>query len=66
MIQENHCGVVVPPNNPVALADALQRLAADPNACRAMGVAARGLAEKEFARPSLAARFVGTLEAATL
>ena len=66
LIQENHCGIVVPPNNPVAFADALQRLEADSAACRAMGAAARGLAEKEFARPRLAARFVGTLEAATL
>ena len=66
MIQENQCGVVVPPNNPVAFADALQRLAADPTACRAMGAAARGLAEKEFARPRLADQFVRTLEAATL
>jgi len=66
LIQENRCGVVVPPNNPVAFADALQRLAVDRTVCRAMGAAARGLAEKEFARPRLAARFVGTLEAATL
>ena len=66
MIQENHCGIVVPPNNPVAFADALQRLAADPTTCRAMGAAARGLAEKEFARPLLADQFVRTLEATTL
>jgi glycosyltransferase involved in cell wall biosynthesis len=66
LIQENRCGVVVPPNNPVAFADALQRLAADPTACRAMGADARGLAEKEFARPLLADRFIRTLEAATL
>ena len=66
MIQENQCGIVVPPNNPVAFADALQRLAADPTTCRAMGVATRGLAEKEFARPLLADRFIRTLEAATL
>ena len=64
MIQENQCGIVVPPNNPVAFADALQRLAADRTVCRAMGAAARALAEKEFARPALAARFIGTLEAA--
>jgi hypothetical protein len=31
-----------------------------------MGAAARGLAEKKFARPLLADRFVATLEAATL
>ena len=64
LIQENRCGVVVPPNNPVAFADALQALAADPAKCHAMGAAARALAEKEFARSALAARFIGTLEAA--
>ena len=63
LIRENECGVVVPPGDPVAFADALQRLAADPAACRAMGAAARTLAEKEFARPLLAARFIAALEA---
>ena len=63
LITEHQCGVVVPPDNPVAFADALQRLAADSAACRAMGAAARGLAEKEFARPALAEQFVVTLTA---
>jgi glycosyltransferase involved in cell wall biosynthesis len=63
LIRDNQCGVVVPPDNPVAFADALQRLAADSAACRAMGAAARGLAEKEFARPALAEQFVVTLTA---
>jgi glycosyltransferase involved in cell wall biosynthesis len=63
LIQENRCGLVVPPGNVAAFADALQRLAADAPECRAMGVAARALAEKEFARPLLAGRFVATLEA---
>jgi glycosyltransferase involved in cell wall biosynthesis len=62
LIQENRCGLVVPPGNVVAFADALQRLAADAAECRAMGNAARALAEKEFARPLLAGRFVTTLE----
>jgi glycosyltransferase involved in cell wall biosynthesis len=64
LIAENRCGIVVPPADPVAFADALQRLAADPDTCRAMGAAARALAEKEFARGLLADRFVETLEAA--
>ena len=63
LIRDNECGIVVPPGDPVTFADALQRLAADPAACRAMGVAARSLAENEFARPLLAARFIATLEA---
>jgi glycosyltransferase involved in cell wall biosynthesis len=63
LIRDNECGIVVPPGDPVTFADALQRLAADPAACRAMGAAARALAEKEFARPLLADRFIETLEA---
>ena len=63
LIREHRCGIVVPPADPAAFADALQRLAADGEARRAMGVAARALAEKEFARPLLAGRFVATLEA---
>ena len=66
LIRDNECGIVVPPADPVAFADALQRLAADPAACRVMGAAARALGEKEFARPRLAERFVATLEAIRL
>jgi glycosyltransferase involved in cell wall biosynthesis len=62
LIAEHHCGIVVPPGNVAAFADALQRLAADAAEQRAMGAAARLLAEKEFARPLLADRFIATLE----
>jgi glycosyltransferase involved in cell wall biosynthesis len=63
LIAEHRCGIVVPPGNVAAFADALQSLAADVAGRRAMGAAARALAEKEFARPLLADRFVATLEA---
>jgi glycosyltransferase involved in cell wall biosynthesis len=63
LIGEHRCGIVVPPGNASAFADALQRLAADAAERRVMGAAARALAEKEFARPHLAARFIATLEA---
>ena len=63
LIEEHQCGLVVPPGNPVAFADALQRLAANADERRAMGAAARALGEKEFARPLLAGRFIATLEA---
>jgi glycosyltransferase involved in cell wall biosynthesis len=66
LIREHECGIVVPPGDPIVFADALQRLAADPAACRVMGAAARALGEKEFARPRLAERFVATLEAVRL
>jgi glycosyltransferase involved in cell wall biosynthesis len=63
LITEHRCGIVVPPGNVAAFADALQSLAADVDGRRAMGAAARVLAEKEFARPLLAARFSAVLEA---
>ena len=63
LITEHRCGIVVPPGNVAAFADALQTLAADVAGRRAMGAAARALAEKEFARPLLAARFSAVLEA---
>jgi len=62
LITEHRCGIVVPPGNVAAFADALQRLAADPAGRRGMGAAARALAEKEFARPILADRFIAVLE----
>jgi glycosyltransferase involved in cell wall biosynthesis len=63
LITEHRCGIVVPPGNASAFADALQRLAADLAGRRSMGAAARALAEKEFARPILADRFIAALEA---
>jgi glycosyltransferase involved in cell wall biosynthesis len=66
LITEYRCGVVVPPGTATAFADALQRLAADPAGRHSMGAAARALAEKEFARPLLADRFIATLEAVPL
>ena len=63
LITEHRCGTVVPPGNAAAFADALQSLAADPAGRHSMGAAARALAEKEFARPVLADRFIATLEA---
>ncbi len=61
LITDHQCGVVVPPGDPVAFADALQRLAADPALRARQGANARRLAEKEFPRPALAERFVATL-----
>jgi glycosyltransferase involved in cell wall biosynthesis len=62
MVERDACGVVVPPDDAVAFADALQRLAGSQDDCRKMGENARRLAEREFARESLAAQFVQWLE----
>lgn len=63
LIRENTCGAAVPPSDTAALADALQRLAADPEGCSRMGAAARALGERSFARENLASAFVRHLEA---
>jgi glycosyltransferase involved in cell wall biosynthesis len=64
LIAANRCGVAVRPDDPVAFADALERLAEDHAALRAMGLRARQLAVRDFDRMLLANRFVDFLEAA--
>lgn len=62
MITENKCGIVVPPGNPSAFADALEYLADHKDEAAKMGANARRLAELEFDRRKLADRFVDCLE----
>jgi glycosyltransferase involved in cell wall biosynthesis len=49
-------GVVVPPGDPAALAEALSALAADPDRRRALGAAGRARVLADYALPSVAAR----------
>lgn len=62
LIEEHQAGLVVPPDDPVAFADGLQRLAADRALRDRLGANARQLAETRFARPQLAAQFIEVLE----
>ena len=48
VVRDGETGFLVPPRDPNALADVLQRLAEDAALRRRMGEAARGLAEREF------------------
>jgi glycosyltransferase involved in cell wall biosynthesis len=62
MIRDHRCGFAVPPDDPVAFADALEQAASDRAALQAMGRRGRALAEQEFDRAVLANRWVDTLE----
>jgi colanic acid biosynthesis glycosyl transferase WcaI len=46
LVRESGCGVVTPAGDGAALAEALERLAVDPQQCRAFGAAARTAAEQ--------------------
>lgn len=61
LIGANKCGLAVAPDDPEALAVALERLADDLAGRREMGRRGRVLAEREFARQTLSNQFVETL-----
>lgn len=62
MIAAHGCGFAVPPRNPAAFADALERAAADRVRLAEMGERAKALARAEFDRRLLADQFVDWLE----
>jgi glycosyltransferase involved in cell wall biosynthesis len=62
IIEKNNCGLVVPPNNAEAFANALITLADDRKLAIACGKNSRKLAESKFSRNELADKFVGFLE----
>lgn len=62
LVEDAGAGVYVPVGDGVALADAIEALADNPKRTKAMGVAARALAEEAFGRDAQAARIVTLLE----
>ncbi len=64
LIVQNQCGYAVPPDDPVAFANALINAADHREALRQMGLNARALAQREYDRDGLATQFVGWLEGA--
>ncbi|GAG16638.1 unnamed protein product, partial [marine sediment metagenome] len=64
MIAEHNCGRVVPPDDSCAFADAVLCMRDHRAELVEMGIQARRLAEAQFARHELGARFVATLEEA--
>lgn len=57
LVESEECGVVVPPEDPRALAAALSALAADPSRRAAMGAAGRRAAERDFGREAWLGRW---------
>ena len=64
IITQYECGYAAPPDDPVAFADALVHAADHRDELRRMGQRARALAQSEYNRDLLAARFVTWLEKA--
>jgi glycosyltransferase involved in cell wall biosynthesis len=58
MIEEHQCGFAIPPDNPAAFADALEKAAADRSALKVMGQRGLALARVKFARHELADKWV--------
>lgn len=63
LVEEHQCGFVVPPDDPAAFADALERAADDRAALAEMGRRARRLAD-DYARERMAEDFVRFVERA--
>jgi glycosyltransferase involved in cell wall biosynthesis len=64
MITEQQCGLVIPPDNAEAFADALEQAATQRDLLKIMGANARRLAETQFDRAYLSIQFVNWLEGA--
>lgn len=62
LIQDQGCGIVVPPGDAAAFADALEALADDRDLLLTRGGRARALAESEFDRIKLADKWVDCME----
>lgn len=58
MIEENQCGLAIPPDDAKRLADALIQLADDETMRTRMSMNARALAEAQFGRKKLAAKWI--------
>jgi len=62
VVEEAQAGIFVTPGNPHALAEAVQQLAEDPQACQVMGTRGRSYVESNFNREDLAAQLLELCE----
>ena len=56
-------GILVPPGDPDALADAIQRMALDPGQRQRVGEAGRRRIEEEFSTPRVVSQLIAAIEA---
>jgi glycosyltransferase involved in cell wall biosynthesis len=62
VVESHRAGIAVPPGNPQALAEAVQRLADDPQAAREMGVAGRKAVQDCYNRQQFSLRLAEIIE----
>ena len=65
LITENNCGLAVEPDDPIAFADAVQKMASNIELRTQMGLNSRNLAERKFARGILTEKLTAYLEEVT-
>jgi colanic acid biosynthesis glycosyl transferase WcaI len=58
LIAAEECGVVVPPENPASLAEAIRRLVDDPGARDALGARGRAFVEREYSWSTIVGRWL--------
>jgi colanic acid biosynthesis glycosyl transferase WcaI len=61
LLLQNQCGIVVPPENAQAFADAVRRLADHPEEARELGLRGRALVEREYGWDTLVAAWLQEL-----
>ena len=54
LIEANHCGVIVPPEQPEKLANAIKSLARTPKVRNELGLSGRSLVEREYSWAAIA------------
>ncbi len=62
VVEAAGCGLFVEPGNPAAMADAIRKLANDPEKRRTMGSNGRRYLEENFSRAAIGEKLVGLLE----
>jgi len=62
VVESHRAGIAVPPGNPQALAEAVQRLAADPQTVKAMGLAGKKAVQNCYNRQQFSLRLAEIIE----